>query len=131
MGPVIALRHGKAVFSVGAAGGSTIIETIAETTMNHVDLGMSLPDALAAPRASQTNSATSLAEPDFYNSPLAQRLTNQFGEQFTLATGPILPLDNYPGDATALQVLRDGRDEAIAEPVRLGGGSALVVHPTG
>jgi gamma-glutamyltranspeptidase/glutathione hydrolase len=131
MGPVIALHDGKPVFSVGAAGGSTIIETIAETIMNHVDLGMSLPDALAAPRASQTNSATSLAEPDFYNSPLAQRLTNQFGEQFTLATGPILPLDNYPGDATALQVLRNGRDEAIAEPVRLGGGSALVVHPTG
>jgi gamma-glutamyltranspeptidase/glutathione hydrolase len=130
MGPVIAVRGGQPVFSVGAAGGSTIIETIAETIMNHVDLGMSLPDALAAPRASQTNSTTSLAEPDFYNSPLAQQLTSQFGEQFRLATGPILPLDNYPGDATALQVLGNGVDEAIAEPVRLGGGSALTVHPT-
>jgi gamma-glutamyltranspeptidase/glutathione hydrolase len=46
-----------------------------------------------------------------------------------LATGPILPLDNYPGDATALQILGHGQAEAIAEPVRLGGGSALVVHP--
>jgi gamma-glutamyltranspeptidase / glutathione hydrolase len=92
---------------------------------------MSLPAALAAPRVSQTNSATSLAEPAFYNSALAGQLTSQFGEKFTLATGPILPLDNYPGDATALQILGHGRVESIAEPVRLGGGSALVVHPSG
>jgi gamma-glutamyltranspeptidase / glutathione hydrolase len=130
MGPVIAFAGGQPVFSVGAAGGSTIIETIAQIIMNHVDFGMSLPDALAAPRVAQTNSATSLAEPDFYNSALAQQLTSQFGEQFTLATGPILPLDNYPGDATALQILGQGVAEAIAEPVRLGGGSALVVHPS-
>ena len=98
--------------------------------MNHVDSGMSLPAALAAPRVSQTNSATSLAGPDFYNSALAKQLTSQFGEKFTLATGPILPLDHYPGDATALQVLGRGRLEAIAEPVRLGGGSALVANPS-
>jgi gamma-glutamyltranspeptidase / glutathione hydrolase len=47
-----------------------------------------------------------------------------------VATGPILPLDHYPGDATALQILGHGRSEAIAEPVRLGGGSALVVNPS-
>jgi gamma-glutamyltranspeptidase/glutathione hydrolase len=130
MGPVIAFADGQPVFSVGAAGGSTIPTTILQIILNHVDFGMSLPDALAAPRVSQTNSATSLAEPDFYNSALAQQLTSQFGEQFTLATGPILPLDNYPGDATALQILGHGLLEAIAEPVRLGGGSALVVHPS-
>ncbi len=130
MGPVIALQDGKPVFSVGAAGGSTIITTILQIILNHVDFGMSLPAALAAPRVSQTNSATSLAEPDFYNSALAQQLTSEFGEQFTLATGPILPLDNYPGDATALQILGQDDYEAIAEPVRLGGGSALVVHPS-
>ena len=130
MGPVIAFADGQPVFSVGAAGGSTIPTTILQIILNHVDFGMSLPDALAAPRVSQRNSATSLAEPDFYNSALAQQLTSQFGERFTLATGPILPLDNYPGDATALQILGHGLLEAIAEPVRLGGGSALVVHPS-
>jgi gamma-glutamyltranspeptidase/glutathione hydrolase len=129
MGPVIALRDGTPVFSVGAAGGSTIITTILQIILNHVDFGMSLPAALAAPRVSQTNSATSLAEPAFYNSALAQQLTSQFGEKFTESTGPILPLDYYPGDATAVQLLGRGRDEAIAEPVRLGGGSALVVNP--
>jgi gamma-glutamyltranspeptidase/glutathione hydrolase len=129
MGPVIAFRDGTPVFSVGAAGGSTIITTILQIILNHVDFGMSLPAALAAPRVSQTNSATSLAEPAFYNSALAQQLTSQFGEKFTEATGPILPLDHYPGDATAVQILGHGRFEAIAEPVRLGGGSALVVNP--
>ena len=129
MGPVIALRNGKPLFAIGAAGGSTIITTVVQILINHVDFGMSLPAALAAPRVSQTNSSSSLAEPDFYNSALAQQLTSQYGEKFSLATGSILPLDNYPGDATALQMLGNGRAEAIAEPVRLGGGSALVVQP--
>jgi hypothetical protein len=42
-------------------------------------------------------------------------LTSQFGEQFSLATG--------------LALLGHGRIQAVAEPVRLFGGSALVVHP--
>jgi gamma-glutamyltranspeptidase/glutathione hydrolase len=129
MGPVIAVQNGQPQFAIGAAGGSTIIETVVQTLINHVDFGMSLPDALAAPRVAQTNSSsnTSLAEPDFYNSQLAQQLTSQYGEKFARATGPILPLDNYPGDGTALQMLGHGEAEAIAEPVRLGGGSALAL----
>jgi len=129
MGPVIALQDGRPQFAIGAAGGSTIIETVVQTLINHVDFGMSMPDALDSPRVAQTNSAsnTSLAEPDFYNSQLAQQLTSQYGEKFALATGPILPLDNYPGDATALQMLGHGQAEAVAEGVRLGGGSALAL----
>ena len=133
MGPVIALHDGQPQFAIGAAGGSTIIETVVQTLINHVDFGMSLPDALAAPRVAQTNSSsnTSEAEPDFYNSQLAQQLTSQYGEKSSLATGPILPLDNYPGDATALQMLGHGQAQAIAEPVRLGGGSALATQGEG
>ena len=56
-----------------------------------------------------------------------QQFTSQFGEKLTEATGPILPLENYPEDATALQVLGGGKLEPIAEPVRLGG-SAPVIH---
>src|SRR5437868_15544078 len=40
MGPTIALRHGKPIFSIGAAGGSTIITTVLQTRTNHVDFGM-------------------------------------------------------------------------------------------
>ncbi len=130
MGPIIALRNGTPVFSIGAAGGSTIITTVVQILINHVDFGMSMPAALAAPRVSQRNQPTSLAEPDFYYSPIAQQLGQRYGEKFTLATGPILPLDYYPGDATALQIFGGGRAEAVAEPVRLYGGSALTVHPS-
>ncbi len=129
MGPVIALRKGQPQFAIGAAGGSTIITTVVQTLINHVDFGMSMPAALNAPRVTQRNSSTSLAEPAFYNSDLAKTLTSQYGEKFTMATGPILPLGYYPGDATALQLLPGGRDETVAEAYRLGGGSALVVHP--
>jgi gamma-glutamyltranspeptidase / glutathione hydrolase len=128
IGPTIAFDHGKPVFALGAAGGSTIPTTILETIVNHVDFGMSLPSALAAPRVSQTDSPTSLAEPAFMRSGLRRTLSAQFGEQFSLATGPVLPLDHYPGDATALSFLGGVRVQAIAEPVRLFGGSALVVH---
>ena len=130
IGPIIALRQGKPVFSIGAAGGSTIITTVVQTLINHVDFGMSMPAALAAPRVSQRNQATSLAEPAFYNSPIASELEQRYGEKFTLTTGPIVPPYQYGGFATALQVLDDGRMEAVAEPVRLFGGSALTVHPS-
>jgi gamma-glutamyltranspeptidase / glutathione hydrolase len=130
MGPIIALKDGKPVFSIGAAGGSTIITTVVQTLINHVDFGMSMPAALNAPRVSQRNSKTSQAEFGFYYSKLAQELTKRYGETFSLATGPLLPLDYYPGDATALQVLGDGVMEPVAEAVRLYGGSAMTVHPT-
>src|SRR6185437_15157640 len=65
MGPVIAVQDGRPQFAIGAAGGSTIIETVVQTLINHVDFGMTMPDALDAPRVAQTNSSsnTSLAEP--------------------------------------------------------------------
>src|SRR6202012_3672153 len=34
MGPVIALQHGRPQFAIGAAGGSTIIETVVQTLIN-------------------------------------------------------------------------------------------------
>ncbi len=129
MGPIIALSHGTPVLSIGAAGGSTIPETILQTFIGHVDFGMSLEQALAAPRIAQTNSPTTLAEPRFYHSALRRTLQRRYGERFSVATGSILPLDHYPGDATAVQILGGGRVQSIAEPYRLFGGSAFVVHP--
>ena len=129
MNPTIVLRDGVPDFTVGSPGGATIITTVLQILLNHIDFGMSLPDAIAAPRASQRNAATTAAEPDFYNSALAQQLTAQYGEQFTLQTGKVLPRDNFIGNATGIDFLPGGRFQAAAEPVRLGGGSALVVRP--
>ena len=61
---------------------------------------------------------------------MAATLTGKYGEKFTETTGPVLPLDAQIGDATGITALRGGGYQAAAEPVRSGGGSALVVHPS-
>ncbi len=130
MSPTIVLKNGKPDFAVGSPGGSTIITTVLQILVNHVDLGMTLPQAIAAPRASQRNAALTDAEPAFYNSALRQTLQSKYGEAFDEVTGPVLPIDQWIGNATGIQLLPDGRFQAAAEPVRLGGGSALVVNPS-
>ncbi|MEP7178579.1 MAG: gamma-glutamyltransferase [Pseudonocardiales bacterium] len=129
MSPTIVLRNGKPELTVGSPGGATIITTVLQILLNYVDFRMSLPQALAAPRASQRNTATTFAEPDFFNSPVAAQLTARYGETFTQQTGPVLPLNSWIGNATGIDLLSGGRFQAVAEPVRSGGGSALVVSP--
>lgn len=129
MAPTIVLSNGAPDFAVGSPGGSTIITTVLQILVNHIDLGMTLPQAIAAPRASQQNKAATTAEPAFYDSALRQTLESQYGEAFTEQTGAVLPLDEWIGNATGIAFLPGGRFQAAAEPVRLGGGSALVVHP--
>jgi len=78
---------------------------------------------------SQTNSPTSLAEPAFYHSAPRRELAREFGEKVMVAIGLILPFDHYRGDATGLQALGPRLCQAVAEPGRLSGGSALAVNP--
>jgi gamma-glutamyltranspeptidase/glutathione hydrolase len=129
MSPTIALRDGHPAFAIGSPGGATIITTVLQILINHVDFGMSLPDAIDAPRASQRNAATTAAEAAFYNSDLAHQLTLQYGEQFSLVTGPVLPMASWIGNATGIDFLPDGQLQAATESVRRDGGSALVVRP--
>jgi len=129
MNPTIVLKDGAPYFTVGSPGGATIITTVLQILVNKIDFGMSLPAAIAAPRASQRNGALTDAEPAFLATPQAAELTSKYGEQFREQTGPVLPRDNYIGNATGIQFLPGNRFQAAAEPVRLGGGSALVVKP--
>lgn len=122
MAPTIVLRHDRPWLAVGSPGGSTIITTVLQVLLNRVDLGMSLPEAIAAPRVSQRNTAQSLAESGFLALPEAAGL-RALGQSLT-PTGEI-------GAATGLEFLDNGVVQAAAEPVRRGGGSAAVVHPTG
>ena len=127
MAPTIVLRDGKPFLTVGSPGGATIITTVLQTLLNRIDFGMSLPDAIAAPRASNTNSATTVAEPAFI-SQYGNDLQTRFGQQFTSSTTTTSP---QIGAATGVEFLPGGRLEAAAEPVRRGGGDAEVVHPSG
>ena len=65
MAPTILLRHGKPFLATGSPGGSMIITTVFQILLNRIDLGMTLPEAIAAARASQRNTATVVAEPAF------------------------------------------------------------------
>ena len=121
--PTIVLRNGRPFLAVGSLGGPAIITTVLQILLNRIDFKMSLPRAIATPRASQQNTATSQAEPAFLaaNAQLASR----FGQRFS-------PADfDFIGAATGIEVLSRGRVESAAEPVRLGGGDAEVVCPHG
>ncbi len=74
MSPTIVLQDGVPLMALGSPGGSMIITTVLQTLVNRVDLGMSMPDALAAPRASQRNTAAVIAEPAFLASPVTPAL---------------------------------------------------------
>ncbi len=50
MSPTIVMKDGKVVFSVGAAGGPTIISQTLLGIINQIDYGMTPAEALAAPR---------------------------------------------------------------------------------
>jgi len=118
MSPTIVLRNHKPLLAIGSPGGATIITTVLQILLNRLDFAMSLPDAIAAPRASQRNAAKTDAEPGF-TTQYGTELQSRFGQSFN-PTAEI-------GAATGIELLGKGRLEAVAEPVRRGGGSAAVV----
>ncbi|WGY01112.1 gamma-glutamyltransferase [Nocardioides sp. QY071] len=127
MSPTIVLREGRPVLAVGSPGGSTIITTVLQVLVNRLDLGMTLPQAVAAPRASQRNTASVTAEQAFidaYGDALAA-----YGHTFALA-GPPGSSAAEIGAVAAVELGPDGTMTAVAEPTRRGGGAAGVVRPT-
>jgi gamma-glutamyltranspeptidase/glutathione hydrolase len=118
--PTIVLRDGKPFLSVGSPGGATIITTVLQILVDRLDLGLTLPQAVADPRLTQQNTPTTTAEPGFLASPEAAALQ---ARGHTFAPTPEI------GGASAIELLGGGRMLAASEPTRRGGGSAMVVHP--
>lgn len=116
---IITTSEGDPILALGSPGGSTIITTVLQVLVNDLDFGMTLPDAIAAPRASQRNTATTSAEPDFLKT--HEAALSGRGHSFT-STPEI-------GAATGIAFLPDETVQAAAEPVRRGGGSAIVENP--
>ncbi|WP_329613079.1 gamma-glutamyltransferase [Streptomyces brevispora] len=120
--PTIVLKHGQPVLALGSPGGATIITTVLQSLIGTVDRGLPLVDAIAAPRASQRNAAATELEPGLWNSPVRAQLE---------ARGHVFKPNPEIGAATGVQRLPDGRWLAAAETERRGGGSAMVVRPSG
>ncbi len=127
MSPTILLRNGKPWLALGSPGGSTIITTVAQTLVNRIDRGMDLPAAIAEPRASQRNTPTVTAEPEFID--IYGDAMQTYGHKLAPAGSPGT-LASQIGAVTGIEFLPDGRLLAAAEPTRRGGGDARVVTPT-
>ena len=120
MSPTIVLDHGTPFLALGSPGGSTIITTVLQILVDRLDQGMTLPQAILDPRASQRNGVNTSAEPAFLASPDRAALEAR-GHHFVNG-GEI-------GAATGIEFLAGGGVLAAAEPVRRGGGSAMVEVP--
>ena len=125
MAPTIVTFGGAPVLALGSPGGSTIITTVLQILIERLDLGRTLPEAIAAPRAAQSNSEQTPAERAFRRSAEGQALAESYGHE-------LIPVPADPpeiGAATGIELLPGGGMLAAAEPERRGGGSAMVVVP--
>lgn len=124
MAPTIVFDGRRPAVALGSPGGATIITTVLQVLVNHVDFGLGLPESIREPRASQRNAPSTPAEQEFidrFGGPLTAR-----GHVFAVAT------PNPPGEIGAVEGIRflpAGRQQSAAEPTRRGGGSAMVVQP--
>jgi gamma-glutamyltranspeptidase/glutathione hydrolase len=121
MSPTIVLDGGRPFLAVGSPGGSMIITTVLQLLLERLDLGATLPEAIARPRASQRNTDTTVVEPAFRELPEFPELAEVYGHEFSTQA--------EIGAATGLEFLPDKGVIAAAEPVRRGGGSAMVESP--
>ncbi len=119
MSPTIVLVDGMPVLALGSPGGATIITSVAQTLLGHLDRGLPLVEAIAAPRLSSRN-GTSQAEPAIASGPLGAALR---------ARGHTIAATAEIGAVTAIRILGPNSFEATAETTRRGGGSAMVVRP--
>jgi len=127
MSPTIVLKDGEPVVALGSPGGATIITTVLQTLVNYIDFGMSLPEAVAAPRISNLNIPETLAEPAFLRTSAAAAL-EQRGHEFVTPVSLGEPTNDI-GAVAAIAFGPAGEVQAVAEPERRGGGTAFVEHP--
>ena len=120
--PTYVARNGRPFLAVGTPGGATIITTVLQILTERIDFGRTLPQAIADPRASQRNPTTA-------GSPTApeQAFVDRYGAALR-AKGHQFSTAAEIGAATGIEFLPRGEMLAAAEPVRRGGGSALVVR---
>ena len=118
MAPTLVLKDGQPVLALGSPGGSTIITTVLQILVNFIDLGMSIDEAVAAPRMSQRNGHETLVEPSYKKTDAAKSLL-KLGHKWQHDANEI-------GAANAIYFGNNNEVMAVSEPARHGVGSALV-----
>ena len=125
MAPTIVMRDGEPVMTAGAPGSATIITTVAQVIINKLDFGMTLPEAIEAPRLSQRNNLDAMTE---YENVFEDKYGTVIND--LLAMGHTFKPNNQVqgiGSVTGIEFLSDGQARAAAEPIRRGGGSAMAI----
>ena len=120
MSPVMALRHGRLVYALGLPGGKRIFPSAMQALLNLIDHGMSLQEAVEAPRVWTEGNAleVELAVPES----IRAKLTS-LGHQ-------VLAVPTVAGGMNAIQFHEDGSLTGAAcwradgTPVGLAGGLA-------
>jgi gamma-glutamyltranspeptidase / glutathione hydrolase len=118
LSPTITFEPNGTITAYGSPGGSTIITTALGIGFNRMDFGMSLAEAIAAPRISQRNGGVTQVDSALEKTDLGKGL---------IALGHVLEPMPDIGAAAGIAIAPDGRMIAAAEPVRRGGGSAMTV----
>lgn len=120
MAPSIILKNGKPYLTAGSPGGATIITTVAQIIAGVTDRGLTVGDAVAAPRLSSRN-GTEEAETEIFGTAIGAELR---AKGHNLTNRPVI------GNGSAIRSLTPSLWTAAAEPAkRRGGGSAMVVRP--
>jgi gamma-glutamyltranspeptidase / glutathione hydrolase len=120
MSPMMALRHGKLVYALGLPGGKRIFPSALQALINLIDHGMSLQEAVEAPRVWTEGNAleVELAVPDGVRADLAS-----MGHK-------VAAVPTVAGGMNAIQFHDDGRLTGAAcwradgTPIGLAGGLA-------
>lgn len=85
MSPTIVTRDGRTVMVLGTPGGSRIITAVLHTLLNVIDHGMTVQEAVDAPRFHQQWLPETTALERFALSPDTQRLLESWGHRFAPA----------------------------------------------
>jgi gamma-glutamyltranspeptidase / glutathione hydrolase len=117
MTPTIVLDVlGQPWLLVGSPGGATITSTVAQVISNMVDFGMTLPEAVAAPRLHHQHLPDVLRFERAGLAPEVVSALRSMGHQVEGRPG-------FQGDVTAIMVEPDGSFLGVADPRR--GGAAV------
>jgi gamma-glutamyltranspeptidase / glutathione hydrolase len=116
--PTIVLRDGSVRYVLGGAGDNRIITAVIQVLSRALDQGMSLEDAMAAPRV-HPMSATELRLEEGRWDDISRRRLQSFG--FEISNGP----PNFFGRVHAIAFDRStGQFTGVAEPRGFGGAAA-------
>ena len=112
----------------GSPGGSTIITTVLQMLFNRIDLGHDHPAGHRRAAGLPAQHRRSVARPSRRSSRPTRPASIALGHVLVPA-GDAFTSAAEIGAATAIEFGPDGLLTAVSEPVRRGGGSALVVSP--